>query len=54
MAIELIAKRISGHPARARGLARFLDRVLEYEDVWVCRRSDIARHWRAHHRPPAG
>ena len=38
--------RISGQPARAAGLARFLDDVLERGDVWVCRRLDIARHWR--------
>ncbi len=37
--------RISGQPARAGGLARFLDDVLKRDDVWVCRRVDIARHW---------
>ncbi len=41
--------RISGHPARARALARFLDYVQEHEPVWVCRREEIARHWRAEH-----
>jgi len=46
--------RITGHPARAAGLARFLDHVIRHEDVWVCRRVDIARHWHEHHRPPAG
>jgi allantoinase len=46
--------RITGHPARAAGLARFLDHVVRHEDVWVCRRVDIARHWHEHHRPPAG
>jgi allantoinase len=45
--------RISGHPARATGLARFLDHVLKHPDVWVCRRSDIARHWREHHPAPS-
>ena len=46
--------RITGHPARAAGLARFLDHVIRQEDVWVCRRLDIARHWHEHHPPPAG
>jgi peptidoglycan/xylan/chitin deacetylase (PgdA/CDA1 family) len=45
--------RITGHPARAAGLERFLDHVLTKKDVWVCRREDIARHWIAHHRPEA-
>ena len=46
--------RITGHPARAAGLARFLDHVIRQEDVWVCRRLDIARHWHEHHPPSAG
>jgi peptidoglycan/xylan/chitin deacetylase (PgdA/CDA1 family) len=41
--------RLIGHPARAAGLARFLDHVRAHADVWVCRRLDIARHWIAHH-----
>lgn len=45
--------RISGHPARAMGLARFLDYVQGQDAVWVCRREDIARHWMAEHPAPA-
>jgi peptidoglycan/xylan/chitin deacetylase (PgdA/CDA1 family) len=37
--------RISGHPARAMALARFLDYVNNRESVWICRREEIARHW---------
>jgi len=43
--------RISGHPARALALARFLDYVQGQKEVWVCRREDIARHWLAEHPP---
>lgn len=41
--------RILGHPARAAGLARFLDHVARKPDVWICRRSEIAAHWRDRH-----
>ncbi|HKI63563.1 MAG TPA: allantoinase PuuE, partial [Burkholderiales bacterium] len=41
--------RISGHPARAMALARFLDYVQAHESVWICRREEIARHWAAEH-----
>ena len=41
--------RIIGRPGRIGGLARFLDYVQEQNDVWICRRIDIARHWHAHH-----
>ncbi len=41
--------RILGRPARAAGLARFLDYVLEHDKVWICRGVDIARHWIEHH-----
>ena len=37
--------RLIGHPARAAGLARLLDYVMQHDDVWVTRRIDIARHW---------
>ncbi len=43
--------RLVGRPGRLASLARFLDHVKQHEKVWVCRRIDIARHWREHHRP---
>ena len=51
--------RISGQPARALALARFLDVVQSRDQVWVCRREEIARHWMARHPatsavPPPG
>ncbi|MCY1397631.1 putative urate catabolism protein [compost metagenome] len=39
--------RISGHPARAMALARFLDYLQGRDQVWICRREEIARHWMA-------
>ncbi len=41
--------RLVGRPGRAAALARFLDYVQGHEQVWVCRRVDIARHWHEHH-----
>jgi len=41
--------RLSGHPSRAVGLERFLDHVMAHQDVWICRREEIARHWLVHH-----
>jgi putative urate catabolism protein len=43
--------RISGHPARAMALARFLDVVVRQPQVWICRRDQIAEHWRRLHPP---
>ncbi len=40
---------LMGHPGRAAGLERFLDHIARYEDVRICRRLDIAHHWRHHH-----
>jgi putative urate catabolism protein len=45
--------RLSGRPARAEALRRFLDRIRDVPDVWICRRDEIARHWHAHHPPEA-
>lgn len=44
--------RISGHPARTTALKQFLDYVSQHEQVWICHREDIARHWLKVH-PPA-
>ncbi|MBW4516615.1 MAG: allantoinase PuuE [Timaviella obliquedivisa GSE-PSE-MK23-08B] len=43
--------RLVGKPGRIAALARFLDYVQEHEQVWTCRRIDIARHWHKHHQP---
>jgi len=44
--------RILGQPGRARGLRAFLDHVAGRDDVWICRRADLAAHWRALVPPP--
>jgi putative urate catabolism protein len=41
--------RLLGRPGRFRALQRFLDHVQAHEQVWVCRRIDIARHWQSTH-----
>jgi len=37
--------RLLGRPGRFRALQRFLDYVQSHDDVWICRRQDIAEHW---------
>jgi putative urate catabolism protein len=41
--------RILGRPGRMRALQRFLDHIQAHDKVWVCRRVDIARHWKVTH-----
>ena len=41
--------RLLGRPGRITALQHFLDYIVEFERVWVCRRIDIARHWKATH-----
>ena len=38
-----------GRPGRLVALQLFLDYIQQYDDVWICRRDDIARHWQATH-----
>ena len=37
--------RLAGRPGRAASIARFLEYVTSFDDVWLCRRIDIAHHW---------
>ncbi len=41
--------RLLGRPGRMRGLQKFLDHVQSHDRVWITRRIDIARHWKAKH-----
>jgi len=45
--------RILGQPGRIRGLKTFLDHIGGRDDVWVCRRGDLAAHWREVVPPPS-
>ena len=37
--------RIIGKPGRIQSLKKFLDYIQKHEDIWVCKRVDIAKHW---------
>jgi allantoinase len=41
--------RLLGRPGRITALQRFLDHIAAHDHVWVCRRVDIARHWKKTH-----
>jgi peptidoglycan/xylan/chitin deacetylase (PgdA/CDA1 family) len=41
--------RLLGRPGRIVALQRFLDHIAKHDRVWICRRIDIARHWRKTH-----
>jgi len=41
--------RLIGRPGRIQSLKKFLDYVLKHEDVWICKRMDIAKHWIKNH-----
>jgi putative urate catabolism protein len=45
--------RIIGRPARIAALAKFLDYIAGFRNVWVARRLDIARVWAEQFPPPA-
>ncbi len=41
--------RLLGRPGRIVALQKFLDHIARHDRVWVCRRIDIADHWRQRH-----
>ena len=41
--------RLLGRPGRIKALQQFLDHVEKHDHVWVCKRVDIARHWKQEH-----
>jgi len=38
-----------GRPGRFAALERFIEYVQSHKRAWICRRLDIARHWRQIH-----
>jgi peptidoglycan/xylan/chitin deacetylase (PgdA/CDA1 family) len=44
--------RLAGRPGRFAALERFIRYARTFDDVWWCRRADIAKHWHQNH--PAG
>ena len=46
--------RLVGRPGRFAAFQRFLDYVQGHDEVWICRRVDIAHHWYETHPPPRG
>jgi hypothetical protein len=38
--------RVLGQPGRIGGLRAFLDHLQGRDDVWICRRGDLAAYWR--------
>lgn len=40
--------RLVGRPARVAALKRFIEYVQSHEQVWLCTREQIARHWMEH------
>jgi peptidoglycan/xylan/chitin deacetylase (PgdA/CDA1 family) len=46
--------RLAGRPGRFGALERFLDYVQGFDDAWIARRIDIARHWRQRYPEEAG
>ena len=41
--------RLAGRPGRFAALQRFLDHIEQHDQVWICRRVDIAKHWYKYH-----
>jgi putative urate catabolism protein len=41
--------RLLGRPGRMLALQKFLDHIAKFDRVWVCKRIDIAKHWKHHH-----
>ncbi len=37
--------RLIGRPGRMQSLIKFINYILKFDDVWICKRVDIAKHW---------
>ncbi len=43
--------RLAGRPGRFAAVERFIRYARAFDDIWWCRRVDIARHWHQNHPP---
>jgi len=43
--------RLTGRPGRFAALKRFVEYLAGFNDIWICRRRDIANHWAQPHTP---
>jgi len=43
--------RLTGRPGRFAALKRFREYLAGFNDIWICRRRDIANHWAQPHTP---
>ena len=41
--------RLVARPGRITGLIKFLDYISSFQDIWICKREDIAKHWHQNH-----
>ena len=37
--------RLIGRPGRIQSLKKFLNYISKFNDIWICKRIDIAKHW---------
>ena len=41
--------RLIGRPGRIQSLKKFINYVLKFKKVWICKRIEIAKHWHKYH-----
>ncbi len=41
--------RLIGRPGRFKALKQFIEYVRQFDDIWFCKRIEIAQHWHQHH-----
>ncbi len=37
--------RFSGRPGRSEAVSRFLEYILQFDNIWICRREEISDYW---------
>ena len=37
--------RLIGRPGRIQSLKKFFDYISKFDDIWICKRIDIAKYW---------